>query len=230
VKAPSKPAWATADAYLFDIDGTLLNVRDTVHYHAFHHAVRKVFGIDSRIDGVPVHGNTDIGILRAVLRREGLADAAFEARLPEATALMCAEVSAQSSLIRPEICPSICELLQRLRLAGRLLGVASGNLQSIGWNKLEVAGLRSMFEFGCFSDTTEHREDIFRHGIEEVQRRRGPSAATCVLGDTPSDIRAAQAVGIPVIAVATGVFGVDELRSLGPDACFSSCRELLPLL
>src|SRR5437870_3017695 len=43
--------WKAADAYLFDIDGTLLNSRDAVHYHAFHHAVERVFGLDFRIDG-----------------------------------------------------------------------------------------------------------------------------------------------------------------------------------
>ena len=68
----------SADAYLFDIDGTLLNSRDGVHYHAFHAAVREVYGIDSSIDGVPVHGNTDLGILRAVARRAGLSDTEFE--------------------------------------------------------------------------------------------------------------------------------------------------------
>ena len=33
--------WDAADAYLFDIDGTLLNSRDGVHYNAFHNAVRQ---------------------------------------------------------------------------------------------------------------------------------------------------------------------------------------------
>ena len=56
--------WTAFDCYLFDIDGTLLNSRDAVHYYAFHRAVQTVFGLDFRLDGVPVHGNTDVGILR----------------------------------------------------------------------------------------------------------------------------------------------------------------------
>ena len=72
------PAWATADAYLFDIDGTLLNGRDAVQYFAFRHAVREIFGRDATIDGVLVHGNTDVGILRAVLGREGVTDATHD--------------------------------------------------------------------------------------------------------------------------------------------------------
>jgi len=57
--------WDSADAFLFDIDGTLLNSGDAVHYFAFRNAIRDVLGIEASIEGVPVHGNTDVGILRA---------------------------------------------------------------------------------------------------------------------------------------------------------------------
>lgn len=224
----TKPLWAVADAYLFDIDGTLLNTRDGIHYHAFHHAVREIFGVDSHIDGVPVHGSTDIAILRAVLRREGLQDTEFEARLPETIAHMTAEVSAQASAIRTELCPAIPELLETLSRQGKLLGVVSGNLEAIGWTKLTVAGLRSRFQFGCFSDQHELREDIFRQGVQEVRRRLGPAASICVVADTPSDIHAAQSVDIPIIALATGIFNTEQLQALHPDACFSRATDLLP--
>src|ERR1043166_4408679 len=49
--------WDAADAYLFDIDGTLLNSRDAVHYFSFRNAVRQVLGVEVGIDGVPVLGN-----------------------------------------------------------------------------------------------------------------------------------------------------------------------------
>jgi phosphoglycolate phosphatase len=222
--------WAACDAYLFDIDGTLLNTRDGVHYHAFHHAVQDVFGVSSRIDGVPVHGNTDIGILRAVLRREGLPDGDFEARLPLAIEHMCAEVQERAAEIRPELCPSIRELLERLHAGRKLLGVVSGNLEAIGWAKLQAAGLRDFFAFGCFSDQAELREDIFRTGISKVRQRLGSSASVCAIGDTPSDIDAARRTGISIIAVATGIFSQAALAKYDPDVCVSCCSELIELL
>ena len=85
--------WSAADAFLFDIDGTLLNSRDGVHYWAFHNAMRRYFSVSSEIDGVPVHGNTDIGIIRAVLAREGVPDPEVAARLPLIVEHMCAEVA-----------------------------------------------------------------------------------------------------------------------------------------
>src|SRR5437016_3455446 len=133
--------WDSAEAYLFDIDGTLLNSRDPVHYFAFHSAVRAIFGIEVKIDRIPVRGSTDIGILRAVLRRAGLGDHAIDAGLPQMIDQMCAEVRRNAGQMRPELCPSMHELVSLLHAQGRLLGVASGNLEPVGWLKLERAGL-----------------------------------------------------------------------------------------
>jgi len=191
--------WDHSDAYLFDIDGTLLNTRDGVHYNAFRNAVTNIYGVDASIDGVPVHGNTDIGILRAASR---------------------------AHLIEAELCPSIAALLNQLHAAGKLLGVASGNLESIGWAKLEKAGVRQYFGFGAFSDQRELREDVVRYGVAQARQRLGAQATVCVVGDTPADIRAARAAGVAVIAVATGIFPKTELEALSPELCVGCCTEL----
>lgn len=220
--------WSTADAYLFDIDGTLLNTRDGVHYYAFRNALRALFGIEGTIDGVPVHGNTDLGILRAVLARAGIAGDEYERKLPELIRHMCDEVCRNAAGIRVELCPSIRELLLWLQQRGKLMGVVSGNLEPIGWAKIEAAGLRSFFAFGSFSDHREHRADIFRHGISEARRRLG-GASVCIVGDTPSDIAAAKEVAAPIIAVATGIFSRHELAALDPTLCVGCCSELLQI-
>ena len=216
-----------ADAYLFDIDGTLLNTRDAIHYFAFRNALKSIYGFDATIDGVPVHGNTDIGILRAVCRLQGVPDADFEAKLPTINRMMSDEVSQRQAEIRADNCPSIADLLQRLYDSGKLIGVVTGNFEKIGWAKLSATGLRKFFHFGSFSDQTERRADIFRNGLAEVHRRIGPNTVTYVIGDTPSDIEAAKEVGIPIIAVATGIYSMEKLQSLGPDLCLSSCSELM---
>jgi len=219
--------WQSADAYLFDIDGTLLNSRDPVHYFAFTNAIKNIFSVEAKIDGVPVHGNTDVGILRAVLQRAGIADSEINARLPQMIEQMCAEVQRNHQQIRAELCPSIYELVSGLHAQGKLLGAASGNLESIGWLKLEKAGLRQMFSFGAFSYPLEFRRDIFTHGIREAKQRLGEQAQVYVVGDTPSDIEAARAVNVPVIAVATGIYSFDDLQALEPEACFACGTDML---
>src|SRR4051794_27451351 len=82
-----------ADAYVFDIDGTLLVTRDLVHWNGLHQAMLEVYGVDTTIEGIPYHGKTDIGILRAALERCGIGEQAFNAGLPAALAVICKEVS-----------------------------------------------------------------------------------------------------------------------------------------
>ena len=222
--------WDAADAYLFDIDGTLLNSRDAVHYFAFQSAVRAELNIEASIEGVPVHGNTDVGILRAVLQRAGLKDDAIDAAMPKIAAHMCAEVQQNHEQLRPELCPSILQLLSHLQKQGKLLGAASGNLEPIGWLKLEKAGLRPVFAFGSFSFPREFRADIFQHGVDLARQKLGQHASVTAVGDTPSDIQAARAIGIPVITLATGIFSFNDLKAQSPDACLACATDLLTLI
>ena len=181
------------------------------------------------LDGVHVHGNTDPGIVRAVLRRAGLDDAAIDAHMPRIVAHMLSEVERNRDQLRPELCPSILDLLAYLRARGKLLGAASGNLDTVGWAKLEKAGIKPMFAFGSFSFPRESRADILRHGAALARARLGPGATVTVVGDTPFDIEAARAIGAPVMALATGIFSFAELAAHHPDACFGCGADLLTL-
>ena len=140
---------------------------------------------------------------------------------------MCAEVAQNAERMGVEVCPAIPELLGELRQRGKLLGVVTGNLEPIGWRKLERGGIREFFDFGSFSDQHEARSDIFRHGIEMARAIRGPETSVCFVGDTPNDVRAAADVGMPVIAVATGIYSREDLAKESPTVCVATCEELL---
>ncbi len=220
------PPWLSYDAYVFDIDGTLLNSRDLVHYRAFQTALSEIYHCNRDVSEVPVHGNTDIGILRATTRLCGVDDATFERLLPEALACMRRSAHANTIDFRIEVCPSIPRMLETLRHHGKLVGVATGNLEEIGWPKLQAGGLKQYFKFGSFSDHNEQRSEIFRSAVAEARRRLGPQASVCFVGDTPIDISAAKANHCPIIAVATGIYPLDQLSPLSPDYCVPCCNEL----
>src|SRR5438477_5533461 len=217
-----------ADAYLFYIDGTLFNSCDGVHYQAFCRTLAEVYGVEPSLDGLPVHGNTDIGILRAAVARAGKS-ASFERLLPRALELLQSEFAAGAEQFLPQLCPFIDELIQHLHDRGKILGVASGNLTTVGWAKITAAGLRAYFSFGAFCDGCEARADIVRAAIAQARKiaaSAGPTATVCLVGDTPADIAAARANAIPVIAVATGTFSFAELLAGQPDLCLNSFAEL----
>lgn len=229
----ARPQLIPADAYIFDIDGTLLNSRDGVQYHAICDSLREVYGVRSDLSDIHVHGNTDVGILRAAVTQGGKND--FEKKLPAALTFIRSEVARNRAHMTPEVCPSITRLLEGLSRDQKILGVASGLLETVAWAKLEAAGLKHYFSFGSFSDECELRENIFRNAIAKAREvltpRNGNNVGAekvCIIGDTPSDIAAARAVEASIIAVATGIFTTEQLAVHLPDLLLSCCDDLFP--
>jgi phosphoglycolate phosphatase-like HAD superfamily hydrolase len=144
-------------------------------------------------------------------------------------AAMCNAVAEQRHALDLIRMPGVETVLAHLAAKGALLGVASGNLEAIGWIKIEQAGLREWFRFGGFSDRFSIRPELIGHAASKAREMAGlgGNASVCVVGDTPRDIEAARANRLPVIAVATGRSSFDELNELRPEVCASSLADLL---
>ena len=142
--------------------------------------------------------------------------------------VVCREVEANHGQIAPQVCPGIVQLLESLNANGKLLGMASGNLESVGWHKIEAAGLKHFFSFGFFSDHHESRTEIFRNALQYARAQLGSETRCCFIGDTPSDVEAARDAGAQILAVASGTFSLDELSACSPDLCVSHCDEFFP--
>ena len=219
--------WDAQDAYLFDIDGTLLRSRDRVHYDSFFAAVQHVLGRPLVLDGVTLHGNTDPGILRDAFRLAELRDEHWR---PSMTAIfdhMSAGVQARRAELDLVVMPGVGEMLAYLSGRGARLGVGTGNIESIGWIKVETVGLRHWFTFGGFSDGFEVRAGMVGHALTLAREAAGSEATVCVVGDTPADVFAARAHGLPTIAVATGNYTFDQLLESEPEVCTTTLTALL---
>jgi phosphoglycolate phosphatase-like HAD superfamily hydrolase len=219
--------WDEQNVYLFDIDGTLLRSRDRIHFHSFPESVRQVTGQVISLEGVAMNGGTDTAILREAFALAGIADAAWEPQQQAILEAMRQIVHARRSEMDLWTMPAVSETLTHLAAKGALLGLATGNLESIGWLKVEEVGLRQWFRFGGFSDRFEIRSEMVADAMQQARAIAGNDASICVVGDTPRDISAARANGIPVIAVATGNFTFEQLAALAPDACATSLATLL---
>jgi phosphoglycolate phosphatase len=219
--------WDGQDAYLFDIDGTLLRSRDRVHFESVADGVKRVTGFEVSMAGIALHGNTDTAILREACSRAGISADALEPQIAAILDAMCASVVERRHELDPILMPGVNEALRHLANRGALLGVATGNLEMIGWIKIEAAGLREWFRFGGFSDRFPVRSELIGHAAEKARGLAGPEARICVVGDTPRDIEAARANHLAVIAVATGHFDFDALHACKPDVCATSLSDLL---
>lgn len=217
------------DAYLFDIDGTLLNCTDAVHYFGFCEVLTSVAGRPMNLDGVVAHGNVDMGIMRDALLGASVPDAAWRPRGAEMRDALSSFVERRSADLCTTVLPGVTAVLEHLRGRGAKLGVATGNLERIGWTKLERCGLRSHFDFGGFSDDFEWRRDMIGAAVRKARAAAGDGASVCVVGDTPADVQAAHDNGLDVIAVATGIFSPEELRASDPDLLVRAMTELLEI-
>lgn len=219
--------WDAQDAYLFDIDGTLLRSRDRIHVDSFVSSVQRVTGFEVTLAGIVLHGSTDTAILREACHQAGIPPEVLETQAGAILDAMCVQVAERRHSMDLVRMPGVEDALRHLAARGALLGVGTGNLEMIGWIKIEQAGLREWFRFGGFSDHFPVRSELIAHAAEKARELAGPEARICVVGDTPRDIEAARANALSVIAVATGRYSFDELHALQPDVCATSLADLL---
>jgi phosphoglycolate phosphatase len=213
---------------LFDIDGTLVCRAGPHHREALVQAVRRVTGLETTTEGIPVQGMLDPDILTAMMRAAGARRAAIREAMPEL--LRAAEryyLRVCPDLIGKH-CPGVEPTLEKLARRGILLGLVTGNLTRIGWRKLERAGLRRHFQFGAFGEMARTRGGLARMAIREARQRGWIARETPVslIGDAPADILAARQNGIRAISVQTGITPPAELEALGPDVFLKDLREL----
>jgi phosphoglycolate phosphatase-like HAD superfamily hydrolase len=219
--------WDAQDAYLFDIDGTLLRDPDRVHMNSFAPSIERVTGFAVTMDGVPIHGSTDTAILSEACRQAGIPAEVLEPQVEAILEALRQTVHARRHDMKLRLMPGVEETLAHLAGKGALLGVATGNLEMIGWMKIEQVGLREWFRFGGFSDHFPDRAELVGNAARKAWELAGADARVCVVGDTPRDILAAHANHLPVIAVATGSFSFDALLEGRPEVCASSLSDLL---
>jgi phosphoglycolate phosphatase len=213
---------------LFDIDGTLVRRAGPHHREALVAGIRRVTGLESTTEGIPVQGMLDPDIITLMLRHAGVSRERIRIALPEILRAAERHYLRVCPALHTKHCPGVEPLLQRLTRRGILLGLVTGNLTRIGWRKLERAGLRDYFRFGAFGEMAKTRAGLVRLAIREAQRRgwMARGAPVTLIGDAPADILAARANRIRIISVRTGITPPDELRALEPDFLLPNLHHL----
>lgn len=216
----------TTTLVLFDIDGTLLDAHGAGRL-SFARALAHCFGGDNDLRHVRFAGATDLDLLHRLVREQGREptredEARFFARLPHELKAALADQPAGEMLY-----PGVAALLERLSGDERcLLGLVTGNIESCAWIKLQAVALHGHFVLGAFGHEHADRVEIARLALRRAEEREGHGfVRTVLLGDTPSDIRAAKAIGAVAATVATGSFTCAELLAAGADLAFADLAD-----
>jgi HAD superfamily hydrolase (TIGR01509 family) len=204
---------------ILDIDGTLV---DTNYQHALawyrafrrHEMILPVWRIHRHLG---MGGDQLVGALTDDRTERDRGDAIRETE-SELYRQLIGEV---------ETMASSRELIEELKRRGHTVILASSAKDWEVDHYLQLLDARELADGWTTSadvEATKPHPDLVHAAIE----RAGDSdaAAAVMVGDTPWDVRAADAAGVRTIAVLTGGFSEDELTEAGAVAVFESVAEL----
>jgi phosphoglycolate phosphatase len=218
-------------AVLFDIDGTLIDTGGA-GARSWRWAFERLHGVPADIAKSSSAGMTDPDVatrtFEAVLGRSP-SDHEL-ARLFAWYVYRLQDEVAVSEGYR--VLDGVVETLDRLIDRGVVLGIVSGGLEGSARIKLERGHLNRYFPVGAYGTDSRDRHEITRVAIARVSTMHGRDiepTEVMVVGDTPLDVEAAKAVGAISLAVASGTYTVDELRSSGADLVLASLEKPFPL-
>ena len=208
-------------AVLWDVDHTLIETRG-LGRELYEAAFEQVTGIPF-VRAASVSGSTEFRILSETLTLHGVpATSHLEAAYASALAALHVERYAELEK-RGRALPGARYALVALDAKGYLQTVVTGNLRAVAVTKLKAFGLDDLLnlEVGAFAEDGEDREDLVR-----VAMIRTAADRAVLIGDTPSDVAAAKANGMPVIGVASGRSSIEELRTAGADVAIADLTDL----
>jgi phosphoglycolate phosphatase len=216
--------------FLFDIDGTLIRTGGA-GLAALERAAADLLALEGAMDGISAAGATDPYLVDAIFRRAGRAptlaehDAFIERYLGHLPALIAEEG-------RYQVLPGVVAALDHLEARAATLGLATGNVERGAQIKLTHGDLWRRFRFGGYGSDASERARVVERAIERAERHTGRvfdrRREVVVIGDTPKDVAAAHACGVPAIGVATGpaAFTTDVLAAAGADWVMATLEEL----
>jgi len=207
------------DLVVFDLDGTLADTMPLV-LEAFNHVFQKYAGFELTLpELVAEFGPPEGGIIAKYVK---------PGDHPTAVEEFYRVHRDRSELVEPF--PGIRSALDEMRKAGLKMAVYTGAGRRSALLRLEFAGLLGHF------DRILGGDDVRRHkphpeGLQLLLDEFGCSPDRAVyVGDSPSDIRMAQAAGVAAAAVAWGVSDVGLLEADRPDFVLRSPEELVEQL
>ena len=200
---------------LFDIDSTIL-VGSQTHKEAFQLSMQEHFEIEGSMRGIPVHGRTDPNIAREFLKVHGAQQTEIEAGLPEFLDGIVRHFLKLGPDPKSRLMPESRKCIEYLHQKGILLGLVTGNLELIGWQKLMQHQLDTYFTFGAFASDHSERPQMVKIALNHAQQQYKISPNNVLLvGDSIYDVEAALLNQIEVLAVCTGKHTSAELKSQG---------------
>jgi phosphoglycolate phosphatase len=209
---------------VFDLDGTLA---DTIH------DLIATLNVVLDSEGLPPlsldAARPMIGAGARALIERGLSAAGREvapARLDQLHRLFLAHYN-ENICVLTRLFPGADEALDRLAAAGFRLAVCTNKYEDFSVALLQALGVADRFAAICGRDTFAYFKPDPRHLTLTVEMAGGDPARAVMVGDSRSDVAAAKAAGIPVVAATFGYSDV-PVAELDPERIIDHFDDLFP--
>lgn len=216
---------------LWDVDHTLIEnggVSKDTYARAFELLAGRMPAIRPVTDG-----RTDFQIMRELLAANSVGVDAYT-EIGQFEGVLTAAMDEKKDELpgRGYVLSGVVEALTFLSEAPNVVqSVLTGNVSYNALAKLNAFDLDKWvdLEIGGFGS-----DEVVRSKLVDVARRKArikygiefDQSSTVLIGDTPLDVKAAQDGHARVIAVATGIYTVEQLTAAGPDAVLEDLTDL----
>jgi pyrophosphatase PpaX len=121
-------------------------------------------------------------------------------------------------------------LLERLRAAGRTLGIVTSKSGPTAQLAFDVLPIRHHFDVIIDAEDSERHKPDPMPVLVALERLGVSPSRACYVGDAPFDIQAGAGAGLTTIAVTWGFFSREALQEFHPDHIVDTAAQLESVL
>ena len=214
---------------IFDIDGTL-TYSDGATGRAFGAAFEKLTGINVGPGVKRPFGMTDPQIFRYMLNHAGIKINNFDSMFQEFETLFVPLMRQELANAKAaRLLAGVRDLLELLSKDHRFaMALGTGNMEISGREKLKLHNADHFFPVGGFGSDAEDRSEVLKVAWQRSREHWNiefPLTQTWIIGDTPKDVAAGKTLGAKTLAVASGVYTIEDLKQAQPDALLDTLEN-----
>lgn len=212
------------DLYLFDIDGTLVNI-DYLHLNAYQQAYRDVLGVEADRDVIhSSFGMVEIDQQRYICRESGYN--AGEKQLEELISVYYSEFNDLLKSSKISLLQGVADFLNELKRKKDYTGILTAHTESNGRAILKNAEIEDQFSvFGFLKEGLHTRIEIAKDVLRKAEEKGYGWRKVYVIGDSASDIKAAKGIGAISVGVCTSYTAREKLEEEGADLVIKDLTE-----
>lgn len=216
--------------FLFDIDGTILRLKQYRSKQIFRKALAELFNFDISESEMPnFSGMTDLQILQDICIIADYPFSKIEHRIDDLWSNLLLKFD--NEVIRDNIVllPSVDMMISNLcNIENTKLALVTGNFRDNAYLKLDAYNLSKYFPVGAFGCDYADRNKLPNLAIQRANSHWSANFSnrnSIIIGDSPNDIICAKSNNILSVAVCTGFHSADELEYYKPDLIFENFND-----